>query len=157
LSSEIELLRSREQVFKFFASAGNLELLTPPWLNFRVLTPEPIEMGSGTVIDYRLRLRGLPIRWQSEISVWEPPARFVDEQRRGPYRAWIHEHSFEEHNGVTLAIDRVHYDHLGGRLVNRLFVAPDLERIFAYRRQKLVEVFGAVPLPHAPDRVTLRE
>lgn len=145
--SEILLDRPVDEVFSFFSEARNLEVLTPDFLRFEVLTPEPVEMGPGTRIDYRLRLRGIPLRWQSEITVWEPPRRFVDEQRRGPYRAWIHEHTFEARDGATVARDRVRYDHLGGRLVNRLLVAPDIERIFAYRRRKLEELFGVVEPP----------
>lgn len=99
-------------------------------------------MRAGLRIDYRLRLRGLPLRWQSEITAWEPPCRFVDEQRRGPYRAWIHEHTFAERDGGTLAQDVVRYGVIGGRLVNTLFVRRDVERIFHYRQKKLREVFA---------------
>jgi hypothetical protein len=141
INAEITLPRPLKEVFPFFSDARNLERLTPDWLRFEVLTPEPIEMASGTLIDYRLRLRGIPIRWQSEITAWEPPYRFVDEQRRGPYRTWIHEHSFEERDGDTIARDRVMYDHMGGRLVNRLLVARDVEKIFAYRRKMMMEIF----------------
>lgn len=148
LTSEVLLPRSREEVFPFFADARNLERLTPPWLRFEVLTPMPIEMHRSAVIAYRLRLRGLPVRWRSEITVWEPPFRFVDEQRRGPYRLWIHEHRFEERAGETLVSDRVRYAVPGGplleALVERLFVRPDLERVFAYRRAVLSGLFGAV-------------
>jgi ligand-binding SRPBCC domain-containing protein len=98
-------------------------------------------MHVGQRIDYRLRVRGVPIRWQSEITAWEPPHRFVDEQRRGPYRAWIHEHTFEAQDGGTLARDLVQYAVLGGALVNRLFVARDVERIFAFRSEMLREIF----------------
>src|SRR5579871_5848818 len=86
------LPRPLEEVFPFFADAGNLPILTPPWLHFHILTTRPIEMRRGALIDYRLRIHGLPIRWQSEIVEWDPPHRFVDEQRRGPYRLWHHEH-----------------------------------------------------------------
>jgi ligand-binding SRPBCC domain-containing protein len=85
----------------------------------------------------------VPIRWQSEITAWEPPYRFVDEQRRGPYRCWIHEHTFEADGDATVARDRVQYDHIGGRLVNRLMVGPDVRRIFAFRTRVLNEIFGA--------------
>ena len=129
-------------MFRFFADAFNLETLTPPWLKFEVLTPRPIVMHVGLQIDYRLRLRGLPMRWRSEITAWEPPGRFVDEQRRGPYRTWIHEHTFEERDGGTLARDRVQYAVIGGRLINTLFVRRDVERIFHFRREKLRELFA---------------
>ena len=141
LEAELWLPRPRDEVFRFFADAFNLEALTPPWLKFEVLTPRPIEMRVGLRIDYRLRLRGLPLRWQSEITAWEPPVRFVDEQRRGPYRAWIHQHTFEERDGGTLARDRVRYDVIGGRLVNRFFVRRDVEKIFGFRQEKLLEIF----------------
>jgi ligand-binding SRPBCC domain-containing protein len=130
-----------ERVFPFFADARNLERITPPFLRFRVLTPEPIEMRVGTLIDYRLRVHGLPLRWRSEITVWDPPHRFVDEQRRGPYRKWHHEHTFEPRDGGTLTRDRVEYAVPGGVLVDRLFVRRDVERIFAYRRRVLSELF----------------
>ena len=142
IKSEITLPQPLADVFPFFSDARNLERLTPDWLKFEVLTPDPIEMTAGTLIEYRLRLRGVPIRWRSEITAWEPPYRFVDEQRRGPYRAWIHEHTFEERDGQTIARDHVQYDHLGGRLVNRLLVGPDVAKIFAFRRQKMEEIFG---------------
>ena len=142
LRSRVYLPRPREEVFAFFAEAGNLDLLTPGWLHFRILSPRPLAMDEGTRIDYRLRLRGIPVSWRSEITAWEPPRRFVDEQRRGPYRIWIHEHTFEEQGGGTLCRDRVRYAVPGGRLANRLFVAPDLRRIFAYRIRQLRERFG---------------
>jgi ligand-binding SRPBCC domain-containing protein len=93
LETRLFLPRPLEIVFPFFADAGNLEILTPPWLRFEIVTPRPIAMRAGALIEYRLRLHGVPLRWQSEITAWEPPHRFVDEQRRGPYRAWIHEHT----------------------------------------------------------------
>jgi ligand-binding SRPBCC domain-containing protein len=132
--------RRPEEVFSFFSDALNLELITPPWLRFKVLTVSPVEMKEGTVIDYRLKLRGIPLRWQSQITAWEPPHRFVDQQRRGPYRLWIHEHTFVESNGGTLARDRVEYSVPGGMLVQKLFVEPELKRIFAYRSRKMQEI-----------------
>lgn len=132
----------RTEVFGFFADALQLEAITPPWIHFRVLTPVPIEMRSGTIIDYRLRIHGLPLRWRSRISVWEPPRRFVDEQLRGPYRSWRHEHRFEDCHGGTLITDHVEYRVRGGALVNRLFVQRDLERIFQFRLQALQQIFG---------------
>lgn len=134
--------RPRDEIFPFFADAHNLEAITPPLLRFTVLTQRPIEMRAGAIIDYRLKVRGVPIRWKTEITVWEPSVRFVDVQRKGPYTLWHHEHTFEDHGDRTRCVDVVHYAHPGGPLVNRLLVAPDIERIFAFRRQKLAEIFG---------------
>jgi ligand-binding SRPBCC domain-containing protein len=141
--AELWLPRPRCEVFEFFSDAGNLETLTPPWLNFHIVTPRPIAMHAGTLIDYRLRIRGIPAKWRTRISVWEPPHRFVDEQLRGPYRRWHHTHTFEEHEDGTLCRDRVEYDMIGGRLVNWLLVRRDVETIFAYRRRRLQELFPA--------------
>lgn len=140
--SELQLARPVSEVFPFFADARNLQALTPDWLNFEVLTPGPVELRVGALIDYRLRVHGLPLRWRTHIKVWEPPHRFVDEQLRGPYRQWIHEHTFAERNGGTLARDVVHYAVPGGALINRLFVRRDVERIFAFRREQLWARFG---------------
>lgn len=141
LKSEQWLARPLNEVFAFFADACRLEDLTPPFLNFHVVTPTPIEMRTGTKIDYRLRLHGIPIGWRSEISEWNPPYGFVDRQLKGPYRIWHHTHSFEEQNGGTLVRDTVDYAVPGGRLIHWLLVRRDLERIFAYRHQKLDEFF----------------
>ena len=142
LTNELWLPQPPAEVFPFFADASNLERLTPPSLRFRILTPPPIEMAAGTLIDYRIRLRGIPMRWQSEITEWEPPHRFVDEQRRGPYRQWIHEHTFTAKDGGTLARDIVQFAVLGGSIIQRLFVAPELRRIFDYRNATLENYFS---------------
>ena len=131
----------RERVFDFFSQAENLELLTPPWLSFRIQTPLPIRMCEGALIDYRLGIHGIPLTWRSEITVWEPPYRFVDEQLRGPYRRWAHEHRFIEVDGGTQVDDRIQYAVLGGVLIDRLFVAPDLKRILDYRQKRMRELF----------------
>ena len=128
-------------------NAKDLEALTPPWLRVRVLTKGEIPVSRGTQIDYRLRLRGVPLRWLSEITAREPPHRFVGEQVAGLCRNWIHEHRFEARgrpgrNPVVVAHDEVRYPAPGGRLVNRFLVAPDVERIFAYRTKRLRERFG---------------
>lgn len=143
LVSELWLPVPRDKLFPFFADAANLETITPPWLRFRILTPPPIEMREGTLIDYRLRIHGVPIRWRTRISVWEPPRRFVDEQLRGPYRQWIHEHTFEPKVGGTLVRDHVRYAVLADWLLHRWLVRPDIERIFAYRSEVLRRLFGA--------------
>lgn len=135
------LPRPVTEVFPFFADARNLQAITPEWLNFEVVTPGPIAMKPGALIDYQLRVHRIPLKWRTLIREWEPPHRFVDEQLRGPYRQWIHEHTFTAQDGGTLARDKVLYAVPGGALINALFVRRDVERIFAFRRQKLAEFF----------------
>jgi ligand-binding SRPBCC domain-containing protein len=139
--AELWLPRPATEIFPFFADARNLQRITPDWLDFQIVTPGPIAMKAGALIDYRLRVHGVPLRWRTRINAWEPPHRFVDEQLRGPYRQWIHEHTFIPHNGGTLARDVVHYAVPGGALVNWLFVRRDVERIFAFRQQVLKRCF----------------
>ncbi len=142
LQSEIWLPRPCTAVFAFFADARNLEALTPPWLRFEVITPSPVDLRAGALIDYRLRVHGFPLRWRTEIAEWNPPHQFVDVQLRGPYTLWHHTHTFEERDGGTLCGDAVRYRPLGGTLVNWLFVRGDVERIFQYRQERLRELFG---------------
>lgn len=143
LDQEQILCQPLQEVFAFFADARNLEALTPPWLRFRILSEGEIEMREGALIDYRIRLHGIPIRWRTEIAAWEPPYRFVDQQLRGPYSLWRHEHRFEAIDAhTTRVIDHVDYAHWGGPIVERFFVRPDLERIFAYRAEQLAARFG---------------
>lgn len=143
LFSEIWLPLAPETIFPFFADATNLEALTPPWLNFKILTPAPIVMREGTLIDYRLRLRGVPVRWRTRINAWQPPFRFVDEQIKGPYRQWIHEHTFEAHQNGTRVRDHVRYAVPLDVLLHRRLVRPDVEKIFAYRAAELRRRFPA--------------
>jgi ligand-binding SRPBCC domain-containing protein len=143
IEREVVLPRPLADVFPFFADARNLERLTPPWLRFEVMTPGEIAMREGTRIDYRLRVHGIPIRWTSEITRWDPPHVFVDEQLRGPYRLWRHTHRFEETKGGTRAIDHVAYAVPGGALVHALVVKRDVEKIFDYRTERLAELFGS--------------
>lgn len=138
-----------ERVFDFFADAANLESITPPWLNFRILTPRPIGMQSGTLIDYQIRWSGIPLRWQSEIREWNPPHEFTDVQLIGPYRLWHHRHEFQSHRvdgqNVTHMRDIVQYAlPVTGVswLAHAMIVRKDLERIFDYRRTMINRYFG---------------
>lgn len=132
-----------EKLFPFFGDAANLDAITPPWLGFKIVTPQPFEMKIGTLIDYRLKVRGLPLRWRTRINVWDPPFRFVDEQLKGPYRLWIHEHTFKEVDGGTLASDHVRYAVPFDFLLHGTFVRPDIERIFQHRTEALQNLFDA--------------
>jgi ligand-binding SRPBCC domain-containing protein len=131
-----------KEVFAFFADARNLEVITPPWLNFRILTADPIAMGAGTFIEYQIRWHGIPMRWMTEIRSWDPPNGFVDVQLRGPYRHWEHTHTFQASEGGTLMRDVVNYvlpfGYLG-QLAQAWFVKGDLETIFDYRATKVSE------------------
>ena len=129
--------------FAFYGNSDNLEPLTPPWLHFEVTTPRPLTLGAGALLDYRLKLHGVPVRWTTLIETWEPPLRFVDSQTKGPYSLWEHTHLFEKDgDGATIIHDRVRYAvPLGplGAIAHRLFVRRDLERIFNYRRDAVAE------------------
>ena len=141
------------RTFDFFADAGNLEAITPPWLGFRIVTPRPIAMGAGALIEYRLELHAIPVRWKTQIETWEPPHRFVDAQLSGPYALWHHTHTFEaDGDAATLMRDRVRYRiGLGplGSVALALFVRRDLERIFDFRREAIEGLIGR---DRAPDR-----
>ena len=141
--TELWLPLPPEDVFPFFADAANLDAITPPWLHFHIVTPGPIAMRTGAVIDYRLRMRGIPLRWRTRIGAWEPPHRFVDEQIRGPYRRWVHEHRFEARDGGTRVRDVVSYAVPFDFIAHRWLVRPDVERIFRYRAESLRRHFGA--------------
>lgn len=141
-----------ERIFDFFADAGNLESITPPWLHFQIQTPRPIEMRQGTLIDYRIRWGPIPLKWRTEIREWRPPHRFVDVQLIGPYRLWHHLHEFErctiEGKEMTRMRDIVHYALPAtgvSWLAHGLMVKPDLERIFDYRYARIEEIFGPSP------------
>lgn len=144
-----EFPRPRAEVFRFFEDAFNLNAITPAMLRFRILTARPIEMRAGARIEYALRVRGIPIRWLTRIEVYDEPRRFVDRQQRGPYRLWWHEHEFEEIEGGTRMTDRVRYitplaGRWAGRLLHDHWIRPDLERIFAYRRDTLAAMLGTM-------------
>jgi len=131
--------RSLEETFAFFASAENLEAITPPWLHFRILeAPEPLERGS--LLRYRLRLFGVPIRWRTEIVEWRPPCTFTDMQLSGPYRLWVHTHRFTSVSGGTEIYDNVRYRVPGGPgapLIDRLAVRGLLDEIFGFRCERM--------------------
>ena len=148
LRREQRLPGTPESVFPFFADARNLEAITPPWLGFRVVTPEPLDMRAGTLIEYRLKLRGVPLRWRTRIAVWDPPRRFVDVQLSGPYRLWHHTHDFEpDGDGGTVMRDTVRYAiPYGplGRLAQALVVRRDLDAIFGFRREAVLASLSKV-------------
>jgi ligand-binding SRPBCC domain-containing protein len=133
-----------DEVFAFFSKAENLNELTPPELQFSILTPLPIAMKKGALIDYKIKLSGIPMKWRTKISTWEPPFRFVDEQLKGPYVKWIHEHRFEARGNETIMYDTIEYLSPGWifePIVNQLFVQHKVEAIFKYREQRMKELF----------------
>ncbi len=143
-TSEQFIPRPRAEVFEFFSSEKNLEALTPPWLNFKVLNKSTPQIQAGTLINYQLKLYGLPIRWQTLIEIWEPGVRFVDTQLRGPYKKWHHTHTFQDVDGGTMMADRVIYQMHGGRLGDLAAgwkVHRDVHGIFNYRKEKIAEIF----------------
>jgi len=157
LTRTLTLALPRQRVFEFFADAGNLERITPPELNFHIVTQQPFEIGQGTLIDYKLRLRGLPLRWRTEISVWDPPNEFVDRQLSGPYRQWIHRHTFTEIGPQeTLIEDEVRYrlplEPLGD--VAHFIVRRELAYIFDYRQKAVAELLGNIKAASARNEVT---
>jgi ligand-binding SRPBCC domain-containing protein len=134
-----------EEAFAFFADSKNLEAITPPWLGFQILSPEPIAMAPGTLIEYRLRWHRLPMRWVTEIRSWDPPTSFRDVQLRGPYRLWEHSHRFQSVDGGTRISDVVLYAlpfGLLGRMAHAWVVKADLEGIFDYRAKKVSALLG---------------
>jgi ligand-binding SRPBCC domain-containing protein len=133
-----------ERVFEFFSLAENLERITPPILRFRILTALPIAMHAGTIIDYQIRIRGIPVLWRTLIEKWDPPHAFVDTQLKGPYKLWHHTHTFERVGKKTLMKDVVRYQApfgVLGLLTLPVFVTPEINRIFAHRRLVIENVF----------------
>lgn len=147
LTADLFVPLPRERVFAFFSDAENLERITPPELKFRILTPRPVPIHANAVIDYRLSLHGMPFEWQTLITVWEPPTRFVDTQARGPYATWVHTHTFEEADGGTWIRDRVEYALPLAPLsiVALPIVKKQLRRIFTFRQEACVRGLGLEP------------
>jgi ligand-binding SRPBCC domain-containing protein len=149
----VKILRARQlvpapldQVFPFFARPENLAVITPDWLNFRILTPSPIPMSAGAVVDYLIKLGPIPTRWRTLISTFDPPHCFVDQQLNGPYSFWHHTHRFEEVQDGTLLSDEVRYlMPFGplGELVHNLVIKRQLKAIFAHRATVIARQFGA--------------
>ncbi|MBI3735719.1 SRPBCC family protein [Candidatus Sumerlaeota bacterium] len=136
--------RPLSEVFGFFARPENLARLTPPRLQFRMLTPSPIAMKEGAILDYSIRLLGVRMHWRTRIAAYDPPRRFQDEQLRGPYQFWMHTHEFEEIRGGVQMTDKVEYAvPLGpvGSLVHRLYVRRNLEAIFNFRSEAIRTIF----------------
>lgn len=144
LQREIWLPQSRPEVFDFFRDAANLQRITPSFLDFQIKTPLPITMLKGTIIDYELKLNGLPFGWRTEITEWKPCDYFIDSQIRGPYKMWVHLHRFEDRDGGTWMQDRVEYQVPGGPaapLIHAVLVRRKVEAIFGYRQKAIHQIF----------------
>lgn len=144
LEREQIIKRPIREVFDFFADAVNLEKITPPQLNFHIITPQPIDIKKGTLIEYQLKLRGIPIKWKTEITEWNPPFDFVDTALKSPYKQWIHLHTFEENEkGETIMRDKVRYrlpfEPLGD--LAHWYVKKELKYIFDYRYKVVKKYF----------------
>jgi hypothetical protein len=145
-----------ERTWEFFASAANLERITPPWLKFRVREAGPVTIENGTLLNYTISWMGLPIRWRTKIIEWSPPSRFIDLQVRGPYALWLHTHTFTPTDEGTLCTDRVIYRVPlpgVGRLVHRAFVCKQLLEIFRFRREVIGAELGWVRAEQADVRI----
>jgi len=142
--TSMRLPRPRREVLAFFADAANLQRMTPPEVGFEMLTPQPIQLTAGAHVEYKLRLLGVPVRWQTRIARWDPPHEFVDEQLQGPYKLWVHTHRFQEKDGMTTMADEVQYRLPFwplGEVADPL-VRAQLQRIFRYRQEVIHKYFG---------------
>jgi len=145
LEAEQTVAAPLDEVFPFFATPENLERITPPSLGMHILTPSPVEMRLGALFDYTVTTRGLPMRWTTLITAYDPPHKFIDVQLKGPYAYWHHTHTFEAVDGGTRIRDEVRYIvPFGplGALVHKLFIRRDLEKIFDFRKTFIADVFN---------------
>jgi ligand-binding SRPBCC domain-containing protein len=143
LTCTLRVAAPRERVFDFFSRAENLGRITPPEMAFRIITPLPIEMREGALIDYRIGLHGIPMTWRTRITHWVPNVEFIDEQLRGPYAKWVHRHSFRDDDaGGTIVDDEVRYRLPFGVIGNlvHFLVRQQLDRIFSFRSQRVKEL-----------------
>jgi ligand-binding SRPBCC domain-containing protein len=156
LRTQTTLPMDLRRVFAFFSDARHVDRITPPWLRFESKTQPPFGMRPGTLMEFRIRLHGVPMRWVTEITEWNPPHQFVDEQRHGPYRWWMHTHTFRptEDGAGTEMEDTVHYNAPGGMMVHALLIGRDLRRIFRFRDRALREALQLPPAPR-PPRITI--
>lgn len=144
LHTEQVVAKPLTEVFAFFERPENLARITPESLGFVIVTPTPIEMKAGALIEYTIKVMGLRTRWTTLISEYDPPHKFVDEQLRGPYRLWHHTHSFEAVRGGTKIVDDVRYAlpfGVFGRIAHALLVRRDLENIFKHRERIISGLF----------------
>jgi ligand-binding SRPBCC domain-containing protein len=144
LEKTTQINKPLSEVFEFFSKAENLNKITPSEVYFKILTPLPIPMAKGTLIDYKIKLNGIAFKWKTEISEWNPPFKFADQQLSGPYTKWYHEHFFEEKNGVTIMTDKVTYLAKGwflAPLLHWLFVDKKVKQIFEFREIELLKIF----------------
>lgn len=138
------LNKPRKEVFRFFSVPGNLGLITPPSFSMEMTGISTSSIQQGTIIDYKIKVSGIPLKWRTAITVWEPPCRFIDVQLEGPYRLWIHEHVFEEEENRTIMHDHLRYLSPGWifePLINKWYVKRQLEQLFDYRTERLNEIF----------------
>lgn len=145
ISRETAVSKPIEEVFAFFINAENLNVITPPELNFTIITPLPIDIKKGTLIDYKIKLNGVSFKWKTEITLWEPPFRFIDTQLKGPYKVWIHEHICVSQGNGTIVKDIVSYlppGWLFEPVIHKLVVKKRLDRIFDYRQNKIRSIFN---------------
>ncbi|MBI3234973.1 MAG: SRPBCC family protein [Bacteroidetes bacterium] len=145
--SEITIDRTIDEVFEFFSNAENLNVLTPSNLHFTFITPTPIDIKRGAIIDYRIKLFGVPVKWRTQITKWEPTACFADNQERGPFKLWYHVHTFKAFGSQTIMTDTVHYLSPGGILEfipHILFVKRQVHKIFEYREKAIQKYFAKI-------------